>query len=369
VFVVGTVALLAAGGSASGDYVFGPVKNLGPVVNGPAADGCPNVSADGLTLYFSSGRPGGLGDYDIWLSTRPSVDAAWGAPVNIGAPINSKYYDAYPCVAADGLTLYFTEHFFFNEQVGVRPPVGSTNPWDSDIWMSTRATASAPWGPAVSAGTPPNSGAVEGCGVTLSGDGLTMVFAAAFRSGGLGNVDLWMCSRTTKQEPWGPVTNLGPTVNTKSTDSGPCLSADGLALFFESNRAAGSFVGDLWMTTRKTRADPWQAPITLATPVNTSAFEWNPALSTDGRTLYFASDRAGGLGQDDLYEVSIVPVVDLNGDKVVDLVDLVTLIDNWGTDKKLCDIGPMPWGDGKVDMEDLKVLMAEWESQNPPVKP
>jgi hypothetical protein len=53
----------------------------------------------------------------------------------------------------------------------------------------------------------------------------------------------------------------------------------------------------------------------------------------------------------------------------VDLVDLVTMIDNWGTNKTLCDIGPMPWGDGKVDIEDLKVFMAAWEKENPPMKP
>jgi len=45
------------------------------------------------------------------------------------------------------------------------------------------------------------------------------------------------------------------------------------------------------------------------------------------------------------------------------------LIDNWGTDKTLYDIGPFAWGDGKVDIEDLKVFIAEWEKANPPVQP
>ena len=80
------VLILAVAGVAQADFIFGPPQNMGPVVNGPAADCCPNVSADGLTLYFSSGRPGGFGDYDIWYCTRPSVDAPWGPPVNIGQP-------------------------------------------------------------------------------------------------------------------------------------------------------------------------------------------------------------------------------------------------------------------------------------------
>jgi len=247
VLVVAGVAILAAGGSVRGDYVFGPVQNLGPVVNGPAADCCPNLSADGLTLYLSSGRPGGFGDYDIWSCTRPSIDAPWGAPVNIGEPINSVYYDAYPCISGDGLTLYFSEHWAYNDQIGARLPEGSTNLWDTEIWMSTRAGPSAPWGPVVSAGRPPNDGGSD-LSAAVSRDGLDLVFAAK-RAGGQGYTDLHRCSRSTVQEPWGPAVNCGPNVSGKSLESGPCLSADGLAMLFESCRDI-PFVWDLYLTTR-----------------------------------------------------------------------------------------------------------------------
>jgi N-acetylneuraminic acid mutarotase len=55
-----------------------------------------------------------------------------------------------------------------------------------------------------------------------------------------------------------------------------------------------------------------------------------------------------------VYELG--PVVDLNGDGTVDAADMCILVDHWGTDNSLCDIGPTPWGDGIVDVEDLKVL-------------
>jgi hypothetical protein len=57
-----------------------------------------------------------------------------------------------------------------------------------------------------------------------------------------------------------------------------------------------------------------------------------------------------------MWQVSINPVVDLNGDGMVDAADMCIIVDYWGTDEPLCDIGPMPWGDGIVDVEDLKVL-------------
>ena len=59
----------------------------------------------------------------------------------------------------------------------------------------------------------------------------------------------------------------------------------------------------------------------------------------------------------DLYQAPIIPIVDFNGDGIVDSADMVIMIDHWGTDNSLCDIGPMPWGDGVVDVEDLIVLI------------
>jgi hypothetical protein len=86
--------------------------------------------------------------------------------------------------------------------------------------------------------------------------------------------------------------------------------------------------------------------------------------------LYFCSERPGGLGgpYGDIYKAPIGPIVDFNGDEIVDIHDLVVLIDNWGTSESLCDIGLMPWGDGIVDVQDLDVLMSYWgqEFEFPP---
>jgi hypothetical protein len=90
--------------------------------------------------------------------------------------------------------------------------------------------------------------------------------------------------------------------------------------------------------------------------VNTSASETGPALSADGSTLYFGSDRSGGFGGWDIWQASIDPVVDLNGDGIVDAADMCIMVDHWQTDNSLCDIGPTPLGDGIVDTQDLSVL-------------
>jgi hypothetical protein len=153
--------------------------------------------------------------------------------------------------------------------------------------------------------------------------------------------------------------NLGPTVNGPGYDGSPCLSSDGRLLFFHSDRKEGYGKVDLWMTRRASVSDPWGPPVNLGSQVNGVNEEAYPRLAPDGRTLYFWS------GQSQNFQVAIIPTCDFNADGKVDLVDLVMLIDNWGTSKTLCDIGPMPWGDGKVDIEDLKVFMTYWEKENP----
>jgi uncharacterized protein (TIGR02246 family) len=76
----------------------------------------------------------------------------------------------------------------------------------------------------------------------------------------------------------------------------------------------------------------------------------------DGSTLFFFSNRAGGVGSYDLWQVSINPVVDLNGDGRADSIDICVMADYWHTGDPRCDIGPTPLGDGIVDALDMLVL-------------
>src|SRR5438445_5004514 len=75
--------------------------NLGPVVNSEADDFHPAISPNGLSLYISSGRLGGLGGSDIWVSQRASLGDAWGPPQNLGPNINSTSNDIAPDISPD----------------------------------------------------------------------------------------------------------------------------------------------------------------------------------------------------------------------------------------------------------------------------
>ena len=109
-------------------------------------------------------------------------------------------------------------------------------------------------------------------------------------------------------------------------------------------------------------------PVNLGPTVNTSAIEFSPDISADGYTIHFVSNRPGGFGSWDLWQAPIIPIVDINGDGIVDAEDMCIMVDYWGTDNPLCDIGPMPWGDGIVDVQDLIVLAEHLFEEVPPAQ-
>ncbi len=340
---------------AKADFIFGTPQNLGPGVNSPSADYGISFSADSLELYFSSTRPGGFGGGAMGTDLWVSTRASIDDPW--GPPVNLG-------PAVNGTTDEISPSIspdglilYFSDEWGGPARPGGVGGYD--IWMARRASRSAPWGTAVNVGAPIDTPAND---ITpmLSADGLTLIFASD-RAGGQGNYDVWMSTRTTVQDEWGGPVNLGGVVNSASGDLEPSLSPDKRAVVFASQRAGGYGDWDLWMTTRKTQSDAWSPPVNLGPRINSEWHEGQPVISADGRMLYFyAYGHPGNLGWYDLWEAPIIPIADFNGDGIVDTTDLVRLIESWGQADPRCDIGPFVWGDGVVDEADLEVLMSYW---------
>ncbi len=274
---------------AGADFIFGNPTNLGPSVNSPADDYDPSISADELELYLNSYRPGGLGQADLWVATRKTNADPWGEPVNLGPTVNSPAGDKAPCISADGLSLYFSSD----------RPGGQGG---EDLWVTTRKSKSAPWGEPVNLGPAVNSPANEH-GPSVSADDLTLYFSVWPDKSpeGWDQSDLWMTTRKTKQDPWAAPVNLGPTVNSPAYDGSPSIAKDGLSLYFNSERGGGSAI---WVTTRKSTDAPWGTPEKLG-PVVNADWEANPDISRDGSTLYFVSTRPGSVGRTDLWQATL----------------------------------------------------------------
>jgi len=332
---------------AKADFTFGTPTNLGPTVNSSAWDYTTKISADDLTLYFASNRPGSYGLGDLYVATRPTTNDDWGQPVNLGPTVNTSSYDQGPSISADGLSLYFDSD---------RP--GGFG--QLDLYVSTRATKDDPWGTPSNLGSVVNDASREGYS-DISIDGLSLYFTSD-RPGGFGDADLYVSTRTSKDDPWSAPSNLGPVVNSSSEEATPGISSDGLALFFCGIRPGGYGDYDLWVTTRPTTNDEWGNPVNLGPGINTADLEAVPKISSDGSTLYFQARRPSGVSgarNIDIWQVKILPVVDFNADGIVDGIDVCLMVDYWHTDEPLYDIAPMPFGDGIVDVKDL-VLISEY---------
>jgi hypothetical protein len=204
--------------------VFSPAKVLANVNSG-SGDGSPVLSHDGLRLYFYSRRPGGSGDRDLWLATRSSRSANFGAPSRF-VTANGAGLDHLPSLSPDELTLLY---------VSTR----SGGFGESDVWVARRAHLSDDFGePELFRAISTNLD--EGRAVE-SRDGRWVVFAST-RDGGQGGMDLWLTTRDDEGSPFSAPINSS-VLNSTGMDMDPFLSADERELVFSSDRSG---LSQLW---------------------------------------------------------------------------------------------------------------------------
>jgi hypothetical protein len=296
--------IMSAGTAAAPIYTAwsAPVW-LGPVVNSASTEQGPALSADGLSLYFYSGRSGGVGSDDIWVSQRPTVSAAWGAPANVGSTINSTSRDYVPAFSSDGHWMYFAS----DRPGGFGPPPPAVQ--TADLYQSYRAdvhddfsqtpTNPGGWQTPTNLGAGVNTAASENGNGYFDNGGHPQLFFGSDRIGPAGSADMYV-SNLQADGSWGQAT-LIPELSSPATENRPSLRSDGLEIFFYSSRAGGVGGTDLWTATRASVDDVWSTPMNLGPTVNTAGTELHPYLSADATTLVFGSSRPGGSGNTDLW--------------------------------------------------------------------
>lgn len=133
----------------------------------------------------------------------------------------------------------------------------------------------------------------------LTADQQELIFTRRLGPGGNDDEDL-VISRRTQGGSWSMPTSISPNINTELNEGTCAISADGRKLIFTSCVGREGFGScDLFESIRI--GDVWSQPKNLGINVNTAEWESQPSLSADGRTLYFVSDRRGGLGRRDIW--------------------------------------------------------------------
>ncbi len=135
---------------------------------------------------------------------------------------------------------------------------------------------------------------------TISADGRILIFTSCEGRQSYGNCDLYITRKV--GDTWSKPENLGRKVNSTSWDSQPALSADGRTLYFVSNRPGGIGGRDIWVSVWEN--DGWSYPKNMEARINTSRDETTPFIHSDNHTLFFSSNGHIGLGGFDLYKIN-----------------------------------------------------------------
>ena len=221
-------------------------------------------------------------------------------PENLGKNVNSKYADYHPVLTADEKTLIFT--------VGMpRPGIDSVRrqqDTQEDFFISNRISDTI-WTKAKDFGKNFNTRRNEGAH-TITADGRLMFFTACeVRQTGykpygdcFGSCDIYFSEK--KGEKWTKPKNIGKEINTSAKETQPSISSDGRILYFLSNRKGGKGALDVWMS-KKDSVGKWTKPVNLGDSINTAKNEQSPFIHHDNRTLYFASEGHIGMGRLDIF--------------------------------------------------------------------
>ncbi len=213
---------------------------------------------------------------------------------NLGSKVNSVYYEVRPTISADGKLLYYI--------VEANPKNTRYKPGNEsqDVWYSESGDDGV-WGPAKQEKAPINT-QVKNAVFWVSPDGNRIMIRGAFENGEYIGRGLSMCTKTA--EGWSAPAKL----NIKDYDkmslgvySGAVMGSDGKTLVLYFSTENNSEINDIYVSFL-TGENEWSKPKSLGKTINNDEFdEISPFLAPDGVTLYFASDRPGGYGKQDIW--------------------------------------------------------------------
>ncbi|OFX59578.1 MAG: hypothetical protein A2046_04165 [Bacteroidetes bacterium GWA2_30_7] len=283
---------------------FNPV-NLGSKINSELDEYLPSLTIDEDMLVLTVQVPkenfegGSMFQEDFFVSKK--ANNIWEAKQKIEGKVNTKNNEGAQSISSDGKFLYFSA-CERNDGYG-----------ECDIYYSEKTETG--WSTAKNIGQKINSGYWE-AQPSISPDGTELYFAST-RPGGEGVTDIWVTKKDSLGN-WDFPVNLGKNINTDAVEQFPFIHTDNQTLYFGSEGHAGMGGADLFYSRRDSNWR-WSKPVNLGYPINTEGDELSLIVNAKGDIAYFASDRKGGFGKQDIYMFELygnarpVPVTYLKG--------------------------------------------------------
>jgi outer membrane protein OmpA-like peptidoglycan-associated protein len=318
----------------------GAATNLGPAVNSAAGEIAPLISADGNTLYFiRDGDPQNKAGQDIWYSTL-SKDGDWQKAIRPGFPLNQGKNSGVLNVSADGNQLMIKGAYVNGEfeSAGLSMVTKIKKGWSEPEKLEIKNFEN-------------YSKLGKYYGAFLCSDGKTLLFYFSDNANkGLGDLYVSHLIRKNKDtkspspfshSQWSEPKKMG-TINTKEFDEmSPFMAADGVTLYFSSNRTGSFGSNDIWKCKRLDESwEKWSTPVNLGNHINTSEWDGYYSLDAKGEEAYMVSWK-NSMGAADIVKI------DLSAENRPDPVVLVSgQVFNTVTKEPVSDV--------KIEYEDLQ---------------
>lgn len=263
-------------------YKFEPL-NMGDSINTAVSEYYPTLTIDGSTLIYTR-RVNNFNE-DFYESDR--LGNGWTKARSLPGNINTNQNEGAQNISQDGQWLIFTGcnfpegHGSCDLYISYLTPEGWSTPENMGDSINTDAWESAP---------------------SLSPDKRDLYFSSR-QPDGYGGSDIYVSHRLLNGH-WSAAENLGPTINTIGDEGTPFIHADNQSLYFTSNGHPG-YGGDDLFVVRKGPKGTWSKPENLGYPINTIENEGSLVIAANGKTAYYASDRADSRGGLDLYSFEL----------------------------------------------------------------
>ena len=271
-----------------------------PIINSEYDDFSPLfVDKKNDVLIFTSSREGSTGNLthertgqsmpDLYETTRDRK-GKWSEPKIISETINTIESEGSACINEKLNTIYFT-----------RCPYGKDGVFGCQIYWSKKSGQN--WGEPELIPITADTNTVGQPAITS--DDKTLIFASDM-PGGYGGKDLWYIINKGKGV-WSEPINLGSGINTEGHELFPYINANG-TLYFASTGHIGMGGLDIF-SAESIGENKWGNPENLQSPINSSANDFGIVYDGNKNRGYLSSDRDGGVGETDIWEFFMPPLV------------------------------------------------------------
>jgi outer membrane protein OmpA-like peptidoglycan-associated protein len=270
--------------------------NIGKGINTEHPEYFPTITVDAKTLLFTreipndDGTPRGQEDFFV---SKLNEDNVWTKAYPMPRNINTEQNEGAPTISADGRTLIFVA---CADITGINYGPNREGKGSCDLFVTERIGDR--WTDPVNLPGQVNTFTWESQ-PSLSADGKTLYFIRRVGQQRIQRSDIFV-SEKQANGTWGKAIPLPYNINTERMESSVMIHPDGQTLYFASDGHIGLGGTDIYMT-RKDPLGNWSDPINLGYPINTESNENSLLVGPDGEIAFFASDRAGGEGDLDIY--------------------------------------------------------------------